>query len=108
MAVGNLIQRRIFSRFTNKKIESSATQKIIEASELFFEQMADDLKAYTKHAGRKKVTCQDLKLLMKRQYQLTDKRTLETLAHEYLPRELWDLVCVSAIADNELYPPSVE
>ncbi|KAL0088437.1 hypothetical protein J3Q64DRAFT_1695994 [Phycomyces blakesleeanus] len=108
MAIGNLMQRRIFSRFTDKKIEPGAVQKIIEASELFFEQMADDLKAYTKHASRKKLTCEDMKLLMKRQRLLTGKRTLEVVAHEYLPRELYDLVCISATADNELYPESVE
>lgn len=29
---------------------------------------------------------------------------MESLAHKHLPRELWDEICVSALANNELHP----
>lgn len=43
-----------------------------------------------------------------RQGLLTEQTSLEALAHEYLPREMWDSICVSALAHNELYPAVVE
>jgi hypothetical protein len=29
---------------------------------------------------------------------------MESLAHKLLPRELWDEICVSALANNQLHP----
>lgn len=108
------------------KLEADVQKKIEEASNLFLEQLADDLSTYADHARRGMITPDDVTLLMKRfvleksiiQYALkelnfisihrqgllTEQTSLEALAHERLPRELWDSICVSALAHNALYP----
>ncbi|KAI8062726.1 hypothetical protein BC940DRAFT_308232 [Gongronella butleri] len=73
-------------------------------SDLFFEQVCQDLKAYADHAGRSEVQSKDVQLLMERQRLINNEANLEALAHEHLPRELWDELCVSAVADNYLHP----
>ncbi|KAI7862453.1 hypothetical protein BDF14DRAFT_1541368 [Spinellus fusiger] len=108
MPVGVQLQRQLFTRHTTKRVNAGATKAIVKASELFFEQLMDDLKAYTQHSDRTKVTLQDMKLLMQRQRLITKTKAVELLAHTHLPREMWDLVCRSATANNELFPDHLE
>lgn len=58
--------KKLFSAFTSMKQESGVEKRLQEASNLFFEQLADDVAAYADHAHRKTVTAEDIILLMKR------------------------------------------
>ena len=60
-----------------------------QASEWFFEQVGEDLEAYSNHAKRKKrIDDMDVLTLMKRQRVIGRDRSLEALAQEYLPDEV--------------------
>lgn len=48
------------------KITPDAMKAVMQASDWFFEQMAEDLQAYAKHAGRKTIDESDVLTLMKR------------------------------------------
>lgn len=77
---------------------------------LFFEQMLDDLKSYKESQPedlQDEITPEDMILLMRRQKIITDKQSLEAVAHKYLPKEYSDLVSQSALAYNRLYPAVV-
>ncbi|KAK4519274.1 uncharacterized protein ATC70_009506 [Mucor velutinosus] len=74
---------------------------------LFFEQMLDDLKSYKESQPedlQDEITPEDMILLMKRQKIITDRQSLEAVAHKYLPKEYSDFVSQSALAYNRLYP----
>ncbi|CAO3616539.1 unnamed protein product [Cunninghamella blakesleeana] len=98
------IIREMFESQIDEKLSATCISIIEQASDAYLNQLCHDLKAYADHAGRKDITSEDMKLLMSRQRLITDEKNLETLAHENLPRELWDEICVSALADNYLYP----
>ncbi|RUS31483.1 hypothetical protein BC938DRAFT_477732 [Jimgerdemannia flammicorona] len=91
---------------------------------MFFEQAAEDLGVYAAHAGRKMINESDVQCLMHsssqpddifyipiqynsaphqlRQRLINGKTNVESLAQRFLPRELSDLVCASALAANVL------
>lgn len=89
---------------------------------MYFDQLVRDIKAYKEHrSDDTTITNEDVLLLMKRyknrnrmtsleltvrkrQRLLNDKTTIESLAHKYLSREYSDLLCTSALKDNERYP----
>jgi histone H3/H4 len=48
------------------KITPDAMKSIMQASDWFFEQLGEDLQAYSKHAGRKTIDESDVLTLMKR------------------------------------------
>ncbi|KAI8084535.1 uncharacterized protein BX664DRAFT_337202 [Halteromyces radiatus] len=81
------------------------TQKAIEeATDYYFTQLCDDLKAYADHTGTIKISKREMDLLMTRQRLVTENTSLNELAHRHLPRDFWDEQCVSALAYNYLYP----
>ena len=60
-----------------------------QATEWFFEQIGEDLEAYSKHAGhRKRVDESDVLMLMRRQRVVTEPGALRELAREFLPRDV--------------------
>ena len=60
-----------------------------QASEWFFEQVGEDLEAYSQHGRRKKrVSEDDVLLLMRRQRVLQNSGELLDMAKQWLPREL--------------------
>lgn len=73
-------------------------------ADVFCDQLADDLLAYKENDEEKsdEITMDDMMLLMKRQRLLNDKTTLQSLIYKHLPREYWDDLIVSALADNVL------
>lgn len=80
-----------------------------EITDLFFEQMVDDLKNYKANQPsylQNVISREDVLLLMKRQKVVTEKQSIEALAYKYLPKEYSDLICESALAFNQLYPPA--
>jgi len=70
------------------KLDREALGAIMQASDWYLEQLADDLGTYAKHAGRKTIDETDVVTLMKRQRQLNAATTPFSLAQKYLPREL--------------------
>ncbi|KAH8553060.1 centromere kinetochore component CENP-T-domain-containing protein [Umbelopsis sp. PMI_123] len=94
----------LFSSFARSKVSREALETVMEASHQFFAQASEDLSVYAGHAGRTMIQEDDVQCLMRRQRLLNDKVSMESLAHKLLPRELWDEICVSALANNELHP----
>ncbi|TAQ83498.1 hypothetical protein B7494_g8185 [Chlorociboria aeruginascens] len=70
------------------KFGKDTLDAIQQASDWFFEQVSDDLGAYSKHAGRKTIDESDILTLMKRQRQTNSVTTPFSLAQRHLPREL--------------------
>ncbi|PQE06167.1 Centromere T protein [Rutstroemia sp. NJR-2017a BBW] len=86
--------KKLASAFTrsgpnNKtKLSKDTVDAIMQASDWFFEQVSDDLAAYSEHAGRKTIDESDVLALMRRQRQTNATTTPFSLAHSRLPREL--------------------
>ncbi|KAF1992302.1 hypothetical protein K402DRAFT_443119 [Aulographum hederae CBS 113979] len=70
------------------KLGKDALQAISQASDWFFEQAAEDLSAYSAHAGRRTIEEADVVALMKRQRVVGGGSTVFSMAQKYLPREL--------------------
>ncbi|KAI9754442.1 MAG: Rho GTPase protein rac1 [Chaenotheca gracillima] len=70
------------------KINKETLAAIMHATDLFLEQLSDDLGAYAKHARRKTIEESDMITLMKRQRQIDATKTPFSLAQRHLPREL--------------------
>ncbi|CAG8476375.1 8418_t:CDS:2 [Diversispora eburnea] len=92
----NLI-KNIFGNFTKRKITSEAMQAVLEGTQIFFEQIADDLAIYATNGKRE--------MIKEKDGLITDKVTFESLAERHLPRELSEEVCQVAKAGNLLFPP---
>ncbi|KAI1001011.1 hypothetical protein K3495_g7187 [Podosphaera aphanis] len=69
-------------------ISKDTLDAVMQATDWFFEQVSDDLKAYAKHAGRKTIDESDVLTLMARQRQIDSTTTPFSLARRYLPQEL--------------------
>ncbi|KAJ5152968.1 uncharacterized protein N7482_009446 [Penicillium canariense] len=70
------------------KINKATLTAIEQASSWYFEQVSQDLAAYSKHAGRKTIDESDVTTLMKRQRHVNSSTTVFSLAQKYLPKEL--------------------
>lgn len=70
------------------KLNKDALAAFTRAGDWFFEQVAEDLEAYSKHAGRKTIEESDAVALMRRQKLLNAGATPFSLAQKFLPREL--------------------
>ena len=81
--------KEIAGRFTNKRISKELLSSLEKASNLFFENVAGDLKTYANHAGRKTIDESDAVMLMQRQRVIGEKVTVASLAETHLHRELY-------------------
>ncbi|KAL8387309.1 hypothetical protein RB595_010002 [Gaeumannomyces hyphopodioides] len=70
------------------KITPETLRALMQATDWFFEQVGDDLRALAHHAGRKTIETSDVAMLMKRQRQIDSQTTVFSLAQRHLPREL--------------------
>ncbi|KAJ8664144.1 hypothetical protein O0I10_000423 [Lichtheimia ornata] len=95
---------KIMFRKAAIRMSKETEERLGVISDAFYKQATDDLATYAKHAKRNTIKKEDAIMLLRRQERLTDDTPIEELAHKYLPRELWDEFCVSALAYNELYP----
>jgi histone H3/H4 len=69
-------------------IDRAGLQALEQATEWFFEQVGEDLEAYSNHAGRtKRVDASDVITLIRRQRAVSGKRKLGDFAIEHLPPE---------------------
>ncbi|KAE8403873.1 centromere kinetochore component CENP-T-domain-containing protein [Aspergillus pseudonomiae] len=86
--------RKLATRFaparagSKAKISKSTLAAIEQASSWYFEQVAEDLAAYSKHAGRKTIDESDVITLMRRQRHINNSTSVFSLASKHLPREL--------------------
>ncbi|KAI9468982.1 MAG: hypothetical protein EXX96DRAFT_590006 [Benjaminiella poitrasii] len=108
--IPNIKVKHIFdSRLNHEKNTRVGAHHFQKITTLFFDQLVDDLLSYKNNQSEEdqdEITDKDLILLMQRQRFITDKLSLDALAHKFLPREYSELVCQSALAYNELYPTS--
>ncbi|KAI9927985.1 hypothetical protein ASPWEDRAFT_184729 [Aspergillus wentii DTO 134E9] len=70
------------------KINKTTLAAIEQASSWYFEQVSEDLTAYSKHAGRKTIDENDVTALMRRQRHVNNSTTIFSLAQKHLPKEL--------------------
>ncbi|KAI9272561.1 hypothetical protein BY458DRAFT_489538 [Sporodiniella umbellata] len=115
--------------FTNKiamsKRVSCNMGTFAMVADVFCDQLVNDLLAYKAKKGKDQegnsqnesddgggesgdddnddeVNMEDIMLLMRRQRVLSEQNSLESLIYKHLPRELWDDLAISALADNLL------
>jgi len=69
-----------------------ALEAVQKASATYFEQVADDLATYTRHAGRRVANIYDAQCLFTRQRQVNEDISLEQLSRKYLSREYADTI----------------
>ncbi|KAK1141628.1 hypothetical protein N8T08_008892 [Aspergillus melleus] len=70
------------------KINKATLAAIEQASSWYFEQVSEDLAAYSKHAGRKTIDESDVAALIRRQRHTNNATTMFSLAQKHLPKEL--------------------
>ncbi|KAF9888412.1 hypothetical protein FE257_008690 [Aspergillus nanangensis] len=86
--------RKLATRFaparagSKTKISKTTLAAIEQASSWYFEQVSEDVAAYSKHAGRKTIDESDVTALMRRQRHLNGANTVFSLAQKHLPKEL--------------------
>ena len=72
----------------SRKLNKDTVAALVQASDWYFEQLGEDLAAYSKHGGRKTIDETDVVTLMKRQRLLSSTSTPFSLGQRFLPREL--------------------
>ncbi|KAJ5668033.1 uncharacterized protein N7477_006603 [Penicillium maclennaniae] len=88
------VVKKLATRFAHTKggskakINKAAMAAIEQASSWYFEQVSQDLAAYSKHAGRKTIDESDVSTLMRRQRHINSTTTMFSLAQKHLPKEL--------------------
>ncbi|NXB42418.1 CENPT protein, partial [Leucopsar rothschildi] len=96
--------KEIFRHFAKMPMTRDAFKIVEKCSERYFQQLSNDLEAYTHHAGRKTVEAADLEVLMRRQGLVTDKMPLNVLIERYLPLEYRKLLIPVAVSGNKVIP----
>lgn len=88
IAISQKIVKDLLKNMTESKIPNETLDAIISATDLYFDQVMDDLKEYSDHAKRKTVDKSDVIQLMRRQRLINQTTNPFTLAHRLLPAEL--------------------
>jgi histone H3/H4 len=89
----NLVKRIAIESMTRQgqrkpTIDRAGLQALEQATEWFFEQIGEDLEAYSNHAGRtKRIDASDVVTLIRRQRVVSGKRKLGDFAAKHLPPE---------------------
>lgn len=103
--------RKFLAEMGPLALSSSAVDEFVRIGGLYRDQVLDDLHAYSRHAGRKKVEENDVRLLFKRQ-KLHRNQNINQLIRSQLPGglaltpgELAEELLPIARADNAVYPP---
>ena len=82
------------------KLNKDAVAALVQAGNWYFEQLGEDLAAYSKHARRKTIDETDVVALMKRQRLLSTTSTPFSLAQKFLPRELLQQIRMAPPRDD--------
>ncbi|XP_056382271.1 centromere protein T isoform X5 [Hyla sarda] len=96
--------KQIFSHHAQVRVSREAMADVDKCLELYVNQLAVDLSAYTAHANRKTVTRADMELLMKRQRLVTDTTSLNVLIEKHLPLDCRRLLIPCAMSGNKVFP----
>lgn len=80
--------KSLVASITGDNVDKSVIEELVTSSDLFFDQVADDLGAYTDHCKRKTVEPKDVVQLMRRQRLINDSSDVLPLAQRHLPAEL--------------------
>jgi len=96
--------KKSFDSFNKMKISNDVYNEIKKGSQLFFQQVVDNLASSVVKSKRKTILKKDLELLLKRQGIVNEKQSLEDLVHQYLPRELIEEIIPIAKANNKTLP----
>ncbi|NXF36780.1 CENPT protein, partial [Nyctibius bracteatus] len=102
--VASSLIRKIFSHYVKMPVTRDAFKIVEKCSRRYFQQLSNDLEAYSNHAGRKTVEMADLEVLMRRQGLVTDKMPLCVLIERYLPLEYRKLLIPVAMSGNKVIP----
>jgi len=96
--------KKSFDSFNKMKISNDVYSDIKKGSQLFFQQVVDDLASSVVKSKRKTILKKDMELLLKRQGIVNERQSLEDLIHQYLPRELVEEIIPIAKANNKTLP----
>ncbi|XP_073437830.1 centromere protein T [Dendrobates tinctorius] len=96
--------KRIFNHHAQVRVSKEALTDVEKCLEVYMNQLASDLSAYTSHAKRKTITRADMELLMKRQRLVTDTTSLNVLIEKYLPLDCRTLLIPCAMSGNQVLP----
>ncbi|KAB8283332.1 centromere kinetochore component CENP-T-domain-containing protein [Yarrowia lipolytica] len=80
--------KSLVASITGDNVDKSVIEELVTSSEMFFDQAADDLAAYTDHCKRKTVEPKDVTQLMRRQRLINNSSDVLPLAQRHLPAEL--------------------
>ncbi|KAL9488276.1 hypothetical protein ACSS6W_000553 [Trichoderma asperelloides] len=92
------------SALGHQRLAADALETFSRASDWFFRQLGDDLRAYAEHARRSVVEERDLIALMHRQRVVNAEQSLFHLASHNLPRELQQLLRSNNPGYQPAYP----
>ncbi|NXQ47691.1 CENPT protein, partial [Catharus fuscescens] len=98
------LTKEIFRHFAKMPVSPDAFKIVEKCSERYFEQLSNDLEAYSNHAGRKTVKEADVEVLMRRQGLVTDRMPLTVLIERYLPLQYRKLLIPIAVSGNKVIP----
>ncbi|XP_052818230.1 uncharacterized protein LOC128244250 [Mya arenaria] len=96
--------KKHFNHFAGMRVAKDAIEEVMKVYETYWDNLCVDLEAYARHAGRKRIQMADFELLFKRQDYVTEKTSLNSLIHRYLPWEEADKLIPVIGADNKIYP----
>ncbi|OAP64998.1 hypothetical protein AYL99_00970 [Fonsecaea erecta] len=82
------------------KVGKDHMQALEQATEWFFEQVGEDLEAYSTHARRKRIDQSDVLMLMRRQRLLQSDGELPKAAKELLPKEVAAGLSLDGLSDD--------
>lgn len=99
----NLVKKQ-FTHFAGLRVTKEAIEEVMKVSEKYWDNLAQDLEAYAKHAGRKQINMSDFELLFKRQGHVTERQSLKSLIEKYLPMEEREQLIPVARAGNRIEP----
>uniref|UniRef100_A0A803VTH1 Centromere protein T n=2 Tax=Ficedula albicollis TaxID=59894 RepID=A0A803VTH1_FICAL len=98
--------KEAFRHFAKMPVTTDAYRIVEKCCERYFQQLSDDLEAYTHHAGRKTVEAADLEVLMRRQGLVTDKTSLNVLIERHFPLQYRKLLIPVAVSGNKVISSS--
>ncbi|KAF4802405.1 centromere protein T [Turdus rufiventris] len=96
--------KNIFRHFAKMPVTKDAFKIVEKCSERYFDQLSNDLEAYSHHAGRKTVKEEDLEVLLRRQGLVTDRMPMTVLIERYLPLRYRKLLIPIAVSGNKVIP----
>lgn len=98
------VVKKPFTLYAGLRASKEAIEEVMKTSEIYWDNLAKDLEAYAKHAGRKRISMDDFELLFRRQGLVNNRVSLKSLIEKYLPMEEREKLIPVARAGNRLEP----